>query len=254
VEERAQVSLRERIGESLRTSKLATLLEIIVVIVPLQVLFIVGTRVGDDCIPLGGDLVLLGSPIAWVGAVLALGLAWTALRLRGSGWSDLGMGRPRSWFRTALMTLGVTIVVVLALSVVAGVAMTAFPNAEPPNVSRFDPLRGNLGNLIINVIAVWFTAAFLEEMLMRAFLMNRLAELGGKSKLAWALALVVSAVIFGGVHFYQGPSGMFLTGVGGLLFGGAYLIVRRNLWVVIIAHGLIDTLSFIQIFFSGPSR
>jgi membrane protease YdiL (CAAX protease family) len=252
MEERTPLTLGARIGESLRTSKLATLLEIIVVIVPMQILLIIGNRVGDDFVSLPGDLVLLGGRVAWIGAALALVLAWSALRLRGSGWRDLGMGRPKSLLRTALMSLGVTVAVLIALVVVSQLAVVLFPNAEAPDVSRFDPLRGNPGNFIINVIAVWLTAAFLEEMLMRAFLMNRLAELAGKTKSAWAGALLVSAVIFGSIHFYQGPSGMVLTGVAGLLFGGAYLIVRRNLWVVIIAHGLIDTLNYIQFFLSAP--
>jgi len=52
-------------------------------------------------------------------------------------------------------------------------------------------------------------------------------------------------------HFYQGPSGILLTGTTGLLIGAAFLLVRRNLWPLVIAHGLINTISFVDMFFNG---
>jgi membrane protease YdiL (CAAX protease family) len=74
---------------------------------------------------------------------------------------------------------------------------------------------------------------------------------GRQTKLAWAIALVVSAVIFGLGHAYQGPAGVIKTGAIGLAFGLAYLAVGRNLWPLIIAHGLIDTLDFVTHYLGG---
>ncbi len=248
MEHHASGTLRERVGESLRTNKLAVLLELLVVFVPMQALLMISSRVENDFIPLGGDTVLIGGPVAWLGAVMGFVLAWTALRMRGSGWRDLGMSRPKRPVVTVLLAIAVAVVITILLTVVAQLVSLFFPNAEPPDLSRFTPLRGNPVNLLINLVAVWITAGFLEEMLWRGFLMNRLADLGGRTKPAWALALPISAIVFGCVHFYQGPSGMVLTGIAGLLVGGAYLLVKRNLWVVILAHGLIDTLSYVGMF------
>jgi membrane protease YdiL (CAAX protease family) len=39
-------------------------------------------------------------------------------------------------------------------------------------------------------------------------------------------------------------------GVAGLLLGVVYLVVKRNLWVLVIAHGMIDMLDFVQTYFS----
>ena len=44
---------------------------------------------------------------------------------------------------------------------------------------------------------VWFGAALGEELLMRGFVLNRLADLFGHGTLDWALAKVVHAIIFG---------------------------------------------------------
>jgi membrane protease YdiL (CAAX protease family) len=99
---------------------------------------------------------------------------------------------------------------------------------------------------------MYITAAFLEEFLWRGYLIERLVDLPGmQSKLAWAIAVVGSAVIFGLVHYDQGLAGMFKVGAVGLVFGLSYLVVGRNLWPLIIAHGLIDTLDFVGHYFGG---
>jgi membrane protease YdiL (CAAX protease family) len=238
--------------ELLRTNKLAIALEIAVVFVPLYVLLFISNRLGgDDFLPLGGGLVLAGGPLVNLGLVVTIGIFWLVSRLRGSTWSDFGLARPKSWIRTILIGLGATAGILVSFALLLSLLQLVFPIAEQ-DVSRFDFMRGSLPNLALNVLAVWFTAAFFEELLWRGYLMNRLIDLQGKStKLAWAIALVGSAVIFGLGHAYQGPGGMFKVMIAGLLFGAAFLIVRRSLWPVIIAHGLVDTISFVQHYFGG---
>ncbi|MCH7667131.1 MAG: CPBP family intramembrane metalloprotease [Acidobacteria bacterium] len=46
------------------------------------------------------------------------------------------------------------------------------------------------------------------------------------------------------IHFYQGVSGIVATGVMGFLYGLAFLLLGRNLWVVIVAHAASHVLSF----------
>jgi membrane protease YdiL (CAAX protease family) len=244
--------LQEKLGELLRTNKLAILLEIAVVFVPLYVLLFISNRLGgDDFLPLGGGLSLLGGPLVNLGLVVTIAIFWVVSKIRGSTWSDFGLARPKSWGGTILMGIGVTLGIVVSFVLLASLIQLVFPTPQVDN-SRFDILRGNLPNLILNVVAAWFTAAFLEELLWRGYLMNRLVDLQGKTtKLAWAISLVVSAVIFGLGHTYQGLGGVIKITAAGLLFGAAFLIVRRNLWPVIIAHALLDTISFMQDYFGG---
>ena len=72
------------------------------------------------------------------------------------------------------------------------------------------------------IAVVWFGAALGEELLMRGFLFNRLADLFGKSKFAWGAALLIHAMIFGSLHAYQGMQGIIAT-------GGCCLDLRGNL-------------------------
>jgi hypothetical protein len=73
--------------------------------------------------------------------------------------------------------------------------------------------------------------------------------LGLFSTRAWIAAIVVSSVVFGLLHMYQGLSGMIATGLTGLVLGWLYLATGRNLWAPIIAHGVMDTSGFLMIYF-----
>jgi CAAX protease family protein len=243
---------QEKSGELLRTNKLAILLEIAVVFVPLYILLFISNWLGgDDFLPLGGGLSLLGSPLVNLGLVVTIAIFWVVSKRRGSTWSDFGLARPKSWGRTILLGIGVTLGMIVAFTFLMPLITQAFPVPQVDN-SRFDILHGNLPNLILNVVAAWFTAAFFEELVWRGYLMNRLVDLQGKeTKLAWVIALVGSAIIFGLAHTYQGLGGVIKITVLGLLFGASFLSVRRNLWPVIIAHALLDTIGFIQDYFGG---
>jgi membrane protease YdiL (CAAX protease family) len=193
-----------------------------------------------------------GSPTAgWInagGIVASMILATVMLRRRGEGWATMGMGRPKSWLLTVAFAVA-TFFVVMAVSMVVQVALMLLLPIEPADHSSFDVLVGNLPMLLAGLVSVWITAAFGEEMLMRGFMMNRLAGLFGGTIPAWIAALFVSTVLFGLMHVYQGLMGVIATGVAGFLCGAAYLIVGRNLWVVILAHGFADTLAFVMIYF-----
>ena len=244
--------LQEKLGELLRINKLAISLEIAVVFVPLYVLLIVSDRlVGKDFIPLGGDLVIVGAPLVYVGMVLALATVWIVSIIRGCSWGDYGLARPESWWRAILMGVGVTVAFIVAGLLLNELSKLAFPSITP-DLSRFDHLHGNLPNLIINVVLLWFTAGFVEEFLWRGYLMNRLVDLQGRrTKLAWMIALVVSAIIFGLGHTYQGLGGVIKVTAMGLILGAAFLAVGRNLWPLIFAHAIVDTINMVQHYFGG---
>ncbi|KAF5421493.1 MAG: hypothetical protein C5S45_03610 [Candidatus Methanocomedens sp.] len=244
------ISFQEKVGKLLRTNKFAILLEIAVVFVPFISLVMVGYRLGGNSVSLGGDYVLLGPPLTYLGLIFSLSAVWVTSRMRGVGWSEFGLARPKSWVRTILMGVGVAVALIVAIQIVKPLLLLAFPSSGTPDVSHFDPLHGNLPNLIINVVAVWITAGFVEEFLWRGYALSRLVDLQGKkTKLAWVIALVCCAGLFALHNSSQIAGGMILVFAVGLLFGAAYLAVRRNLWILIIAHALMDTLGFVLFYF-----
>ncbi len=184
------------------------------------------------------------------GVVAAVAAAWILMTLRGRDWTEVGMARPKSWPFTILLGFagwfGTSLIIGLfILPILESIA-------APPNLQAFDAIRGNLGIFLMLLLPVgWGTAAFGEEMLFRGLLMNRLAELMGRSSFAWGAALVLQAVIFGSMHMYQGLPGALLTGSVGFVIGAWYLLTGRNLWIVILVHGLIDTVSLTVVYLNA---
>ena len=85
------------------------------------------------------------------------------------------------------------------------------------------------------------------------YLINRAADAGGRSKAVYWIAVVLVSVLFGYGHYYKGPAGVVDSGMAGLVLGAAYVLSGRNLWVCVLAHGFIDTIGLIAVFFGWSS-
>ena len=83
--------------------------------------------------------------------------------------------------------------------------------------------------------------AVVEELLFRAALVGALAA--GFPVSPWLLA-ALSSVAFGLGHGLQGPAGVVVTGVLGFVLAGAF-ILTGSLWVVVVAHYLLNALEFL---------
>jgi membrane protease YdiL (CAAX protease family) len=159
-------------------------------------------------------------------------------------------GFARQWFGKPI-SLGwcmgwVLVVVVLDLSISSGLIAAFSRTAQgAPDLSRFDDLKGNLPLLLLWLGAIWSIVAFGEEIISRGFVFECLREAFGQTRYTNAMALVVSAIIFGSVHYYQGVSGVVMNTTIGLLYGGLYLIQRRNLWANVLVHAIVDSVAMI---------
>lgn len=115
-----------------------------------------------------------------------------------------------------------------------------------------ESLHGN--SMVLRWLGIiWTYAAFGEEISYRGYLLNRVADLGSHSRTALVIGLLWSSVMFGFAHWYQGPAGIVSSAVTGMVFGGAYLLTGRNLWVAILAHGLSDSLALLATYFGLAS-
>ncbi|HKC28064.1 MAG TPA: type II CAAX endopeptidase family protein [Jatrophihabitans sp.] len=81
---------------------------------------------------------------------------------------------------------------------------------------------------------------FSEEVIVAAYLLTRLRQLGWTN----SRALVAASVLRGSYHLYQGYGGFIGNAVLGLIFGWWFQRTRR-VWPLIIAHSLIDAVSFV---------
>jgi membrane protease YdiL (CAAX protease family) len=69
----------------------------------------------------------------------------------------------------------------------------------------------------------------------------------GPGRAAALAVVVVQAAVFGVGHLYLGARGVATATLVGLIFGAWYVFRSRNLWPLILAHGLTDTISLIAI-------
>ena len=193
------------------------------------------------------------APIDWkkgfvfdaIGKMLLVGVAWGLIRLRGETLADIGLKRPASWMRTFMIGIGLAVIVFIAmyLSEKAGFRR---------DLSKFNDVQGNLELAVLGVFYAFTGAGFYEEFMFRGFLMQGLAMFLGASRGAWIVACVVQGVLFGAAHAYQNPLGIMITGTLGVLMGLLVLASGRNLWPVIIGHGLFDASRFVLFYFQGP--
>lgn len=171
-----------------------------------------------------------------------------SLRVRDGGWGVIGLRWPISWKRTVLFALAAAAArILLGQFVTDPITAHFWPPAAGP--SGFDEITGHAWVALRWLLTVWTFAAFGEEISYRGYLVTRAADVGGRSKIAYWIAVLAVSVLFGYGHYYKGPSGIVDSGMAGLVLGTAYLLSGRNLWVCILAHGFIDTVGVVALFF-----
>ncbi len=186
--------------------------------------------------------------------LLMIFLIWVGLRLRGQSWSRFGLGLGFGNRRTILRAVGQSIIVAAAASaafVGVGVVIGIIAGQANQAEMNADYLRGNPFALVVTLLIIYTTASFGEEVIYRAFLINRIEELGSGGRRGRYIAVAISSVAFGLAHYSWGVAGMVQTAFMGLALGVSYLLAGRNLWVTILAHGYMDTILVIQMYLTA---
>jgi len=191
-----------------------------------------------------------------VSLVFTLAILTSYLRGRGIGWSDMGL-RALPGIKAKLLVIpqaalvGIVFFGAVATVLIGGPAIGLdFIGQVPDTVDeRWGNLEGNIPLFLLWLAIVWTVAAFGEEMFFRGYLITRLETAFSGIRWGVVLAVLLPAMLFGyGHYYYQGLSGVFVTGAIGLVLGTMFVLFKRNLWPVVIWHGMIDTLAFTATF------
>ena len=184
-----------------------------------------------------GVSAVLGGAAAAVGVVLA----------RGGTLADLGFRRPERWAKVPFQVAGILVAFIVAQRL-APLLVSAFFTVPEPDLSRYDSITGNLSAAIALALVLPLTASIPEEIIYRGFLIGRLSEIFGRDIRGASMTVLVQALTFGSVHFMWGTGGVIVTVIMGIVWGTAYLLCGRNLWIVILAHSAGHILFVIQLY------
>lgn len=207
---------------------------------------------------LAGDNFLVRHAVVWIANLLMLLAIWMGLRLRRQPWKHFGLDlKFCGWgeiVRNVLRSAGV-LAAALGAFVLGSIPMVNLGfTVQKADMSSYSWLHGSFAMLMVALPAVYLVSSFGEEVIYRGFLITRLGELGKNSNRSVVGGSVVSsAVVFGLIHFAWGVMGVVQTTCMGLALAASYLVLKRNLWPLILAHGYMDTLLLLQIYL-GPTR
>ena len=168
-----------------------------------------------------------GVVVEWL---FVIGL-WFVLRRRGLSFIDLGVWRLGTWPGW--------IVALLFAALSIGSNLRLLPRMHVPISDAFLPH----GFHLFAALTLGITAGFCEEVLFRAYLMTQFAKVGYDK----AMQTLIPGIAFGLAHAGYLNQG-FLVWLGivvptaflGMMWGLAYLLGRRSLIPVIVAHFLND--------------
>ena len=219
-----------------------------------EIIIVLGTMAGTKAV-LDQLQIIPAALNGTIGIWLGILVATFFFRKRNIKWSDIGLRLPKGR-KQWINQLGIGVLAIASILLITAVTLFVLKplfglEQAADATDKFSFFLGKPLVLIgYLVVGIWFGAGLGEELLMRGFILNTLKELIGNSKISWALALVIQAVLFGFMHSYHGSQGMVITGLIALSFGIFYLAAKRKLFPVIFAHAAFDTLTMVGLYFS----
>lgn len=172
------------------------------------------------------------------------------MKVRGVSWKDLGLSKPKHFGKTlgisAIIFVAVIISIMTFQIVKDQLPFSLVPDTSSESaVSKFGNLKGNWSQFFLIIPFIWIES-MLEELLDRGFLMNWIERLFSITSFATVIAVVLQAAIFGFRHSNDLSERSITVGLIGLVMGIAYVKFGRNLWPLIIAHCILNTMSMID--------
>lgn len=175
-------------------------------------------------------------------AAIALFFLWFHGGIR-----DVNFARPKRFLRC----LGLIVVVlVLFRTIDSLVSWISYDLLKLPRIVV--PIK----TAITDPHGKWFIAfvtfpvfALAEEILLRAYLIQRIEVLASPSRHATLIAVLVTAVMHAWAHLGYGMGGALIYFTSGLVFAGIYLYSGRSLWFVAVLHYLMNLSALVALNF-----
>jgi len=193
------------------------------------------------------EIGFIANGLLW--SLTTLAVATWRMKARGVSWKDLGLCRPKSYKVALIATvsiLGLAVFSIVLFQVMNNqLAFGVAPDTSGESaVSKFGDLHGNW-LLFLTIIPFIWLESLLEEILDRGFLLNWIERMLSNNLFATIFAEIAQAAIFGFRHSHDLSERSITVGLIGLAMGVGYVVFGRNLWPLIVAHCVLNTLSML---------
>lgn len=118
----------------------------------------------------------------------------------------------------------------------------------PLSIGVFGQVKNNSTILITSLIISWIVGGLFEETIFRGFMISKFMK-HINPKIGAVIGALFTSVLFGFMHFYQGITGQILLVITGLLLATIYVVSKRNLWLNILTHGFVNTISMFSLYY-----
>jgi membrane protease YdiL (CAAX protease family) len=207
-------------------------------VVPIYLLTIISHIFRDTPITLEGIILYSGG----VGGVATIIILLLLRYLCGERPADLNL-KPGKWWLDIVSSILLAIITLVLLTLTNNTIGQLIPSQS------FEALEGVFGRLaespgllaLFLGVVLWIGVAF--EEITRVFMLSRLWKLWPAPVGQW-VAVVISAILFGLGHLYQGWGGVITTAIYGLVMAIYYRLFGRVV-PMIVSHYIHDALQFI---------
>lgn len=186
----------------------------------------------------------------FIPTIIILGIMVISLLIRKEKISSLGFKKTENVFRMAMNVL-LLVIVWTFLQLALFMPVLNHLTGTTQDLSTFENLKGNLGNLLFFLILTWTLAAFGEEIVYRGYLQKRIYDMFENPGVAVFSGIAVSSLLFGLAHTEQGLIGVTVTTLDAIFFS-LLKLKYDNIWAPVLAHGFSNTIGLTAFFFVGP--
>ena len=216
-----------------------------------QIVVVLGTMLLIKDIADRFNVIGAGSIAMWGGIFIAT----LFMKKENITWRDRGLSLPvgrSQWLKAFGLMLFLVFASIAFMGLIVPLISELLGLGIPESsTDRFELFLGNpLAFITYLILVIWIGAAVGEELLMRGFLLNSLINLFGEGKKGIVMAVGLHAVIFGMLHISQGIPGIIGTAMVAVMLASVYLYNSRNLFPLILAHGLINSIGLLAYYLS----
>ena len=177
--------------------------------------------------------------------ITALIIMLSSRFLRKEKWSEYGF-KAVKW-KMLFLAIAIGIIYGFVDNFFIERLITKLTGAEP-DLSTYANVTGNVGHLMAMLGIGWVIGGFFEEWFFRGYLFNRMQAVIHNPVVFKYTAIGITSIVFAFAHTYQGIGGIVDTGLFAVVMGLLYFALGKNVWYLMIIHGMYDTVGIIRLF------